>query len=189
MWKLHNQVDTVENWAYANNVCTKEQCQDIIRIGESLLPATATTFGGNCPDIRDSKVSWIHPGPGTQQIFRHLSNVVNTINERFFKFDLVGFEEGLQFTKYEAPAGKYDLHIDKMHGASVRKLSIVIQLSDPADYEGGDLLLKFGGEDVKMEKQQGFMAVFPSYVLHGVQPVTAGTRYSLVAWITGPNFK
>ena len=31
--------------------------------------------------------------------------------------------------------------------------------------------------------------VFPSYVLHEVCPVTRGTRYSLVSWVTGAPFK
>ena len=40
-----------------------------------------------------------------------------------------------------------------------------------------------------MSRKQGTAIAFPSYVLHGVKPVTTGTRYSLVAWITGPEFK
>ena len=40
-----------------------------------------------------------------------------------------------------------------------------------------------------LPKEQGKLILFPSYVLHEVKPVTKGERYSLVAWITGPQFK
>lgn len=189
MWKLQGEVDTVETWAFVEQVFTKEECNQIIKLGESLLPDTATTFGGTNLKVRDSKVSWIFPSTQSEMTFRKLTDVVNNVNSRFFGFDLEGFGEGLQFTKYEAPAGKYNLHIDKTFKASVRKLSLVLQLSDPSEYEGGDLVLKFSDDDLKVKKQQGYITVFPSYVLHGVEPITKGTRYSLVAWITGPQFK
>lgn len=64
-----------------------------------------------------------------------------------------------------------------------------MQLSDEDDYVGGDLELMFGDEPQKMIRKRGTILCFPSYVLHRVTPVTEGTRYSLVAWITGPQFK
>ena len=45
------------------------------------------------------------------------------------------------------------------------------------------------GDVVNVRKQRGLIAVFPSYVLHQVTPVTQGSRQSLVAWISGPAFK
>lgn len=189
MWKLQNPIDTIENWAYFEKAFTKEQCEEIVKLGESLLPHTAATFGGENTDIRDSKVSWIQPNADSENVFRRVTDIVNSLNDRFFKFKLEGFGEGFQFTKYVAPAGKYDLHIDKTYNSVIRKLSVVIQLSDPADYEGGDLLLKFSNEPTVVKKEQGYLVAFPSYVLHGVQPVTSGTRYTLVGWITGPAFK
>ena len=40
-----------------------------------------------------------------------------------------------------------------------------------------------------MQKDQGRLVAFPSYVLHQVKPVTEGERNSLVVWINGPQFK
>lgn len=189
MWFLEQRVDSQETWAYASKVLSKEQCEQVIKLGESLLPNTASTFDGVCPDVRDSKVSWIRPSPDSEWLFRHMTDVVLSLNKQFFRFDLDGFAEGFQFTKYEAPAGKYDVHIDKSFGCGIRKLSVVIQLSDPADYEGGDLCVQTSNNPQPMQKEQGYLVAFPSYVLHGVTPVTKGTRYSLVAWLTGPAFK
>lgn len=189
MWTFEDISDKQEMWAYAPQVFTKEQCQKIITLGESLLPETATTLGGDCSDARDSKVSWIAPSKESEWLFRYMTDLAKELNSRYFNFNLTGFAEGFQFTKYEAPAGKYDLHIDKTYGAQIRKLSIVIQLSDPEDYEGGDLLLQLQTEPTLMHKEQGYLVTFPSYVPHAVTPITKGTRYSLVAWITGPQFK
>jgi PKHD-type hydroxylase len=40
-----------------------------------------------------------------------------------------------------------------------------------------------------MDKSQGSLVVFPSYAIHEVKPVEKGTRYSLVTWVTGKQFK
>lgn len=189
MWKLKAEIDDVESWAYLENAFSKEECENIIKLGETLMPTTATILNGECLDVRDSKVSWITPSKESEAIFRKVTDIVVNINKKFFNFELEGFAEGFQFTKYEAPSGKYDLHIDKMFMGNIRKLSVVIQLSDPNDYEGGELKLQLGQNPETIVRKQGFATLFPSYVLHGVTPVTKGTRYSLVAWITGPAFK
>lgn len=77
----------------------------------------------------------------------------------------------------------------------VRKLSMTINLSDPNNYEGGDL--KIDTKDLSEEsvhtltqiKPQGSLVVFPSYLYHQVTPVTKGTRYSLVVWCLGKPFR
>jgi PKHD-type hydroxylase len=96
--------------------------------------------------------------------------------------------EGIQFTKYSAPAGRYGKHVDSWVKGPVRKLSFTLQLSDPQEYEGGELRLYFKDDPEVMPKPQGAITLFPSYVLHEVTPVTKGTRYSLVAWVTGKPF-
>lgn len=70
-----------------------------------------------------------------------------------------------------------------------RKLSMVIQLSDPSEYEGGELLLHLGNNPTRIERKKGLAVFFPSYILHEVTPVTKGERYSLVAWVHGKPFK
>lgn len=79
----------------------------------------------------------------------------------------------------------------KMVG-KVRKLSMTLNLSDPATYDGGLLKFDFGNHaereqyhEVEEIKEQGSMVVFPSFLDHCVTPVTRGTRYSLVLWCLG----
>lgn len=194
-WGLREQMgatDGVENWSFALNVFSKEECDKIIELGCSLSLQRALTQGEStetAPTVRKSNVSWISPSPESEWIFRKLTDLVNDSNSKFFGFDLWGFGEPLQFTKYEAPDGKYDQHIDRMSKTATRKLSVVIQLTDPSEYDGGDLSLYTSAEPSLMHKGLGNVCLFPSYVLHQVSPVTRGTRYSLVAWVTGPQFK
>ena len=99
--------------------------------------------------------------------------------------------QSLQFTSYDAKdKGFYQKHIDMMYkGTGTRKLSLTVQLSDGADYEGGDLLLHYKNDPDVGFRNQGTATFFPSWMLHEVTPVTKGKRYSLVAWIQGPRFK
>jgi len=190
IWPFH--VDKIEPWAYLNAAFTPAQCKTIIEIGKNQTLDTAITGGsGNQVQddaIRKSRTSWISPANGNEWIFQRMTDVVMNLNEQFFKFDLWGFGEGFQFTEYQSPGGHYKPHIDCMYNGRIRKLSVVCQLTDPAEYEGGELIVN-NGDEIILPKDQGTVLVFPSYSLHGVKPVTSGTRYSLVAWLTGPAFK
>ena len=107
-----------------------------------------------------------------------------------WNFDIVGFGEGLQVGTYISDNnGHYDWHIDCDSSTSFRKISMSIQLSDPNDYEGGELQLFTKKTITTLPKDKGTIIFFPSFLLHRVTPVTKGKRISLVAWITGPQFK
>jgi PKHD-type hydroxylase len=181
-------LDPVHSWAYWDKAFTKEECEQIIEIGNSKAQNKAVTRGG-LHKVRKSEVSWLYPSEDTEWIYRRMTDIITNLNEQYFKFDLFGATEGFQFTKYQAPSGKYGKHIDSGPNTVVRKLSFTLQLSDPKDYKGGDLCLYSSDKPEVMKKEQGFVALFPSYTLHEVKPVTQGTRYSLVSWITGKPFK
>jgi PKHD-type hydroxylase len=185
-WGL--EVDTVSRWAYAEGLFTNEECDQIIKLGYEYELTKSVTIGASS-EYRDSRSVFIEPNPDTSWIYRRLTDAVMDINSRFFNFDLFGFTEGLQFTEYTAPGGKYNPHIDKLYLKSIRKLSITVQLTDPNEYEGGDfeILDEVPGE--KLTRTRGTLLAFPSYTLHAVTPVTKGTRNSLVSWVSGKPFK
>ena len=100
--------------------------------------------------------------------------------------------ENLQFTYYNSEEqGCYKAHVDPNCWSLPhnRKLSIVVQLSSPEEYEGGELKLYNSHEAITIKKEKGLVVSFPSYTLHEVTPVTKGERYSLVAWVHGPSFR
>ena len=55
------------------------------------------------------------------------------------------------------------------------------------DYEGGEF--EFFNNKNKIKEKAGTILVFPSYMVHKVNPITKGTRYSLVAWFVGEPLK
>lgn len=145
--------------------------------------------GGVNTNIRRSQVSWLDNNPNTKWVFEKLAHVASVLNADHFRFDLTGFGENLQLTNYDqSENGMYGWHQDYGGGVS-RKLSLAVQLTDPSEYEGGNLQIMTSGDPQNVRKQRGLIAAFPSYVLHQVTPVTQGSRQSLVAWVSGPAFK
>jgi PKHD-type hydroxylase len=62
-------------------------------------------------------------------------------------------------------------------------LSATLFLSDPAEYDGGELVIEdtFGVQSVRLEA--GNMILYPASSLHHVRPVTRGARVSSFFWI------
>lgn len=182
------KLDSVEHHCAIENFLSDEECKSLIEIGLSKKTKKGSTFNGENDPVRDSNVSWLI-GCDADWLFRRITDATLQVNKTQFHFDLIGLGEGLQFTQYKAPGGKYGAHTDSGPGMMVRKLSFVIQLSNPTDYEGGNLKLYLSDDPLIIPKRKGSICFFPSYVLHEVTKVTKGERFSLVGWITGPQFK
>ena len=187
-------------YAFRSFAFNDEQINKIIEIGEyhyRLEQATIQDPNNPCnTKVRNSKISWIGLSPETQFIYDQLGYIARDLNGQFFDLDLYGFTEEIQYTVYEKsadegdPDGHYTWHVDKGAANSTpRKLSIVVQLSDPSEYEGGNLEVFYSGEPQVLKKSKGMLYAFPSYLLHRVTPVTAGIRRTLVVWLTGPKFR
>jgi len=140
---------------------------------------------------RSSRISWIPRRPDSEWLYQKLMAFVRDANEQMWQFHLTNLLEDIQFTEYDADyEGHYDWHMD-VGGveSSTRKLSMTIQLSDPSDYEGGELQFLLNRTVHEPERSQGTVVLFPSYLLHRVNRVTRGRRQSLVLWIHGPPFQ
>jgi PKHD-type hydroxylase len=186
-WSL--QTDPIERWAFAKNLFTPQECDSIIAECKKYKMHLGTTMGNNGESYRKSNVVFVTPTPELVWVYQRLTSCVIDLNSKFFNFDLSGFNEGLQFTEYVAPDGKYDYHVDKTYKTVIRKLSIVVQLSDPQEYDGGEFQYLDSAEPEVLSKERGCLLAFPSWAMHRVTPITRGTRYSLVGWITGNPFK
>jgi PKHD-type hydroxylase len=182
-------MDSLETWAYWDSAFTPEECRKIIEIGNKKKLTQGTILQGTTSGIRDSKIAWLYPNEELNWVYLRISQIIYDLNKKYFNFELYGFIEGFQFTHYKQPDGKYKKHVDRGLNSFIRKLSLSVQLSDPNSYEGGELVLYEEENPTTVPKEQGKLIAFPSYVMHEVKPVTKGERYSLVAWITGPNFK
>lgn len=90
--------------------------------------------------------------------------------------------------RYE-PGDFFDWHMDLGDGALAnRKVTTLIQLTSPSEYEGGRLEL-FGNDHHTASVRRGTILVYPSYIMHRVTEVTSGIRYSLGGEVLGPPFR
>ena len=170
-------------------------CNKIIQECEQLSPMEAGV-GGQSSNVVDNKIrkSEIRWAGDIQWIKDLIYGYASTANRNAFGFD-INYLQDVQYTIYKGTdEGFYNWHYDTFwagENAYDRKISVIIQLSDPSDYEGGEFLLEDQYEQPNATelKQRGTVLCFPSFFMHTVKPVTKGIRKSLVAWIEGPKFR
>ncbi len=109
------------------------------------------------------------------------------VNNEIWKYDITHSNQS-EFLMYDVN-GKYETHVDTFHGRSteVRKLTVLVFLND--DFEGGKFYIANGHNRMYPEQKKGTVLIFPSFMPHGVEPITKGIRYSIVTWMVGPYFK
>ena len=160
---------------------------------------------------RNSLNAWV---PSTEWVGGFVWHYIQRANRENFLYDIRNIDaENMQFTQYDV-GEFYTWHNDA--GISchykpisvgnysdgraqdfvnenlelVRKLSFVVQLSNPEDYEGGNLqLLAEDGKSYFAPRQRGTIVIFDSRTQHRVLKVTKGQRKSLVGWVVGPRWK
>lgn len=208
------------NYWYFTSVLSNKFCDELIKYGKSQQEEIALT-GTEVKKLKDSKnlnkedieilnkkrnsnIVWL----SDRWIYDEILPYVHTANKNAeWNFE-IDWTESCQFTKYdvgqfydwhqdswEAP---YNLPDEKNKNGKIRKLSVTCSLSDPKDYEGGNLEFDCRKEEPGQKnnpiicdqiRPRGSIVVFPSHLWHRVQPVIKGIRYSLVMWNLGYPFK
>ena len=175
---------------------TPQQCVDLIALAQTVAPDDKNgymTWQGEMPtlpEVRSSRLRWLtRTDPRFAFAFDKMDYALDDGDSEW------GYEtkkypfDAIQFTEYHAERqGHYTPHVDHFSRKFDRQLSMTVQLSDPADYEGGLLELQVTSPppaDALM--QRGTAVVFPSGTRHGVTRTVRGTRYSAVAWRQGWN--
>lgn len=154
---------------------------------EGTVPATVG-LGEEVKGIRRTDLLWLCPEE-FGWAYARVAFVVAKVNFYHYRYSLDYIAGQMQLGNYKAKnKGKYDWHTDNGFD-SMRKLSFILQLTNPEEYKGGTVQIKTGPETVELPNARGDIMIFPSQVLHRVTPVTEGDRQSLVAWISGPEFK
>lgn len=144
-------------------------------------------------EIRTADIVWLKR-PNHVSLFDHIDAAVAKANAESFDVDYSAKGcRSFQLSRYASDQkGHYDWHIDVFWPTLElveRKLSIVIQLSDPEEYEGGELELSENYVVPPEFRAKGAAIVFPSLIHHRVAPVTKGVRHSLVGWYPGPPWR
>lgn len=93
------------------------------------------------------------------------------------------------FNRY-GPGETFGLHVDnaiRVHGGSGTRirtdLSATLFLTEPEDYEGGELRIESNSGTLTYKLPAGSMLLYPSTTLHRVEEVTKGERVSSFMWL------
>jgi PKHD-type hydroxylase len=180
--------ENMRQWIYTD-ILTPEACDIIIKtytqeMIETLPPVIGTGTGAINTEIRNVERVML---PVYKDIGGRLAAAGFAANNRAWKFAVTHANQG-EFLKYPA-GGRYTAHMDTFLNpeGECRKLTILAFLND--DFEGGRFFIQDGHERYYPPQEKGTVLVFPSFLLHGVEDITAGTRYSVVCWLVGPFFK
>lgn len=145
---------------------------------------------GNTDKYRKSNIKWLPFDSKWEWVIDKIMSQVTEANNTIWNFELKSIIDNIQYTEYEGNGGHYDWHLDIGPGSiSHRKISIVVQLSDPEEYVGGDLEIMTGSDHTKIPRGKGNVIIFPSFLLHRVVPLVSGNRKSLVLWVGGGHYK
>lgn len=171
----------------------KQVCETIRQLAQLTPSQDATINSYNSAPSKEYRVStvrWLNSNNNFLSPFLLWCAV--TSNKDYWNFNIDPAITELQYTEYySSQGGHFDWHDDVLLETNThRKLSIVLQLSDPSEYTGGNFEMesRFNFNNTEFKKQ-GSILVFPSFLRHRVTPVTSGTRYSCVSWIHGPEWK
>lgn len=97
-------------------------------------------------------------------------------------FSVLRYDIGQQFKKHRDNSGSHSKRYDK------RFKTVVIQLSNKEEYEGGSLIIYDNDKEVMISNNIGNTIIFDSSLLHEVTKITSGRRYSIVFWLEKENF-
>ena len=168
------------------------EVDSLIEMIENTFPLENAIVTDPKMSIRESQVRWVFPNEDSVDIFEKLTKEVATANQWNFYEHLLGFEP-LQYTVYNSNVDKayYGKHRDNdatMINSDTRQrcLSFSVQLSDPEEYEGGDLIIYDVDTPIHAPRTRGSITIFRSTLTHEVTPVTMGVRKSLVGWVQRP---
>lgn len=204
---------------YFTGVLTPKFCDELVAYGKQKHEKIALTGQFEKRDLnekplskkelkdlkkkRDSNIVWLNE----EWIYKEIRPYIHIANKKAnWNFNW-NWSESCQFTKYGVNQ-YYGWHCDSWEhpydepnnpniNGKIRKLSVTCSLSDPSEYQGGELEFNFNHPQNKKNNikkcreilPRGSIVVFPSFVWHRVCPVKKGTRYSLVIWNLGYPYK
>ena len=188
--KLSHHRDPDYTFWHFPDAMTPEAAKRLIESLEVQTHGEDALVGGNGPGTLDKTirdVKKVHL-PTYRGIGATMVGLGMAANQQAWKFDVTHSNQ-TDYLRYDEH-GHYKAHVDTFlnpNEKECRKLTVLMFLND--DFEGGRLFLQNGHEKIYPPQGPGTCLVFPSFMLHGVEPVTKGVRRSIVTWLVGPWFK
>jgi len=171
-------------------VLTRSQCEMIRKdaeiIGMKRAPVMARDGSSFKSLTRTCTSCSIPKAPHFNWLYNYVAAVTDETNTAHYQFDVMDMQN-LQVLRYR-PGQWFKWHLDTFDGSD-RKLTMVINLSRPEEYVGGGLQVEGDWHNVAHHREQGAATFFPAWMRHRAKAPILGTRWALVAWITGTAWK
>ena len=185
---LNLPVQDMQQFVYTD-ILTKEACDSLIKLYSASAvpkepPVIGTGIGAIDKSIRNVERVLL---PTYKDIGGRLAAAGLAANHHNWKFDITHANQA-EFLIYPA-GGRYQSHTDTFlaHSEDCRKLTVLAFLND--DFKGGKFYLQNGHQRFYPPQSKGTVLVFPSFLMHGVEDIEEGTRYSVVCWMVGKFFR
>lgn len=161
-----------------NSFLTKSQSSSILDYCKNTLSLKEAKVSKGIMESRKSKVAFTK----LNNFEFLITSLINEIN-KYYSIDGYQLDTDFTFQFTEYGVGEYyKWHTDSGTMPNTKRhISVIILLND--EYIGGELVLKIDNTDIVMNKTIGNLFLFDSNILHKVNPVEFGKRYSLVTWI------
>ena len=170
---------------FCHRLLSQERCDHALAIVERLAHERAEVEG-RTSKARQGQVAWVDRTAETDWLFGCLDRFARRAAERA-GVSVDRLDEPLQAAIY-GPGSTFDWHIDTgRRETRLRKMTVSLQLSSPAQYSGGNLDI-IGHVRSPYWRLQGSAVAFASILGHRVTRVTQGTRIALVGWMEGPPY-
>jgi PKHD-type hydroxylase len=179
------------DWVRCEARLSAAQCARVIAIGRQFNREAPTVVGQEALAAhRVGHVYMLPPDGPAEPIYQMLWDVAADAAARHYGILISGITRMPHYVEYVARYGHFHWHNDYSHESeeSPRKLTVIIQLSDSDEYEGGDLEI-FNARPEPAPRERGTIVCLPSFVTHRVTPITRGVRRIVVAWIAGPRLR
>jgi len=188
--RLSHHIEPDYTFWHFPDAMTTEAAKKLIESLEAQVQGEEARVGSNSvgtinKQIRDVKKVQL---PSYRGIGATMVGLGMAANHQAWRFDVTHSNQ-TDYLKYDVE-GHYHAHVDtfmKPGDIECRKLTVLMFLND--DFEGGRLFLQNGHNKIYPPQKPGTCIVFPSFMVHGVEPVTKGVRRSIVTWLLGPWFK
>ena len=170
-----------------NNLTNKDFIELIKKYIDKKAINKLSTLEGDTEHIRNVFGHRLKKNSVSDKIFfKHINKIIQQHYSHYkFKFPYLKTDNlnQIDLLKYEV-GGKYEIHTD--HGFQIqRTLTFILNLNE--DYDGGDFVF-YNQNNTEMKRVKCKTAtciMFPSNFQypHRIEPITKGTRYSIVAWL------
>ncbi len=161
------------------NLLSRQECNDIINDVTEYDSGKVVNDNADKDGLIDSSYRVVEQSSAMRNFHSWKDLILQRLKAYDYELNIQSIPD-FYVLRYKK-GSKYDPHVDRGKFYEGRKQTLIIQLSEESDYDGGSLLLGDGGWGTS--KQQGTLLLFDSGLTHWVSEMMSGVRYAIVLWL------